>query len=623
MRRREAPRRAARRAAGARPARVRARGGAPLSDRRRAGTTGGRRPFLLSTFGLISAGKGLETAIEALPAIVERHPEVLYMIAGRTHPDVARREGERYRLTLEQAVLDLGLEDHVEFDDRFLSDRRDRRSARRDRRLRHAVPRPRADLLRRAHLRARRRLRRRLDARTGTRRTCSPRAPGTIVPFADPPRSPRPSAATSSEPERAGRGRAEARRSARSSPGRRSPRRRRRCCARPSSSRRAPAAARRLEPQLVDLRTDHLLTLADDVGIIQHANGVIPNRDSGYCVDDVARLAIVALELARRGDEQVWTSIVYRSLAFLQTPPTRRRACATSWATTAAGSTSRTSATTSAARSGRSARSSRPPGCRPSSARRGGCSTRSSASLAAELVAAHRRLRRARPRAPRPDRLDPAARALLERVLEQLAAAYERDTPSHDWRWFEDALTYDNARLPHALIVGGAALGREDADRAGSPRSAGSATSRGLADGMLRLTGPSAAASAAEPAPGDGDEQPLDASAFVEAELAAFAVTGDPEHGGARRRAFDWFLGRNRLAPPAVRLRDRRLQRRPRRRDDERQRGRRVDARLPPCGAAARRRRPAGRAPSARTASAVACVTRRASCSPGIRPIRS
>ena len=77
--------------------------------------------------------------IAALPAIVERHPEVLYVVAGRTHPDVARREGERYRLTLEQTVVDLGLEDHVEFDDRFLSDRRDRRPARRDRRLRDAL----------------------------------------------------------------------------------------------------------------------------------------------------------------------------------------------------------------------------------------------------------------------------------------------------------------------------------------------------------------------------------------------------------------------------------------------------------------------------------------------------
>ena len=66
------------------------------------------------------------------------------------------------------------------------------------------------------------------------------------------------------------------------------------------------------------MRTDHLRTLADDVGIVQHAHGIIPNRSSGYCVDDVARLAVVSLALAERGDEQIWTSNVYRALAFLQ-----------------------------------------------------------------------------------------------------------------------------------------------------------------------------------------------------------------------------------------------------------------------------------------------------------------
>ena len=53
-----------------------------------------------------------------------------------------------------------------------------------------------------------------------------------------------------------------------------------------------------------------------------------------------------------------------------------------------------------------------------------------------------------------------------------------------------------------------------------------------------------------EPAPGLGDEQPLDASAFVEAEIAAFSITGDPEHGARAQQAFDWFLGRNRLDRP-------------------------------------------------------------------------
>ena len=62
------------------------------------------------------------------------------------------------------------------------------------------------------------------------------------------------------------------------------------------------------------------------------------------------------------------------------------------------------------------------------------------------------------------DRLDDDARLLLERCVTQLQAAYETNSDD-DWRWFEDALTYDNARLPHALIVGGAALGREGCRR--------------------------------------------------------------------------------------------------------------------------------------------------------------
>ncbi len=52
---------------------------------------------VLSTFGLISAGKGIETAVAALPKIVARHPEVLYLIVGQTHPDVVRNDGESYR----------------------------------------------------------------------------------------------------------------------------------------------------------------------------------------------------------------------------------------------------------------------------------------------------------------------------------------------------------------------------------------------------------------------------------------------------------------------------------------------------------------------------------------------
>ena len=76
---------------------------------------------VLSTFGLISASKGLELMIRALPPVVAARPDVLYLIAGQTHPEVVKHEGESYRLGLEQLVHDLGLDEHVAFVDRFLS----------------------------------------------------------------------------------------------------------------------------------------------------------------------------------------------------------------------------------------------------------------------------------------------------------------------------------------------------------------------------------------------------------------------------------------------------------------------------------------------------------------------
>ena len=76
---------------------------------------------VLSTFGLISDSKGLELAIRALPKITAAHPEVLYLIAGQTHPDVINKEGESYRLSLQHLVHDLDLCDHVSFIDRFLT----------------------------------------------------------------------------------------------------------------------------------------------------------------------------------------------------------------------------------------------------------------------------------------------------------------------------------------------------------------------------------------------------------------------------------------------------------------------------------------------------------------------
>ena len=76
---------------------------------------------VLSTFGLLSSGKSIETTLEALPAIVKQSPEVVFLIIGKTHPEVKKTEGEKYREKLEQIVKQHALEDHVIFINNYLA----------------------------------------------------------------------------------------------------------------------------------------------------------------------------------------------------------------------------------------------------------------------------------------------------------------------------------------------------------------------------------------------------------------------------------------------------------------------------------------------------------------------
>jgi glycosyltransferase involved in cell wall biosynthesis len=76
--------------------------------------------IVLSTFGLISRGKGIEYVIKALPNVVKKFPEIVYLVIGETHPEVRRVEGERYRNKLVKLVDALDLYNHVKFHNRFL-----------------------------------------------------------------------------------------------------------------------------------------------------------------------------------------------------------------------------------------------------------------------------------------------------------------------------------------------------------------------------------------------------------------------------------------------------------------------------------------------------------------------
>jgi glycosyltransferase involved in cell wall biosynthesis len=502
--------------------------------------------FRLSTFGLISPGKGLETVIEALPAMIERHPGITYTIAGRTHPDIAQREGERYRLMLERRVLELGLDAHVEFDDRFLTiNELSDLLATTDVFL---TPYGNREQIASGALT--------FAIAAGCAVVSTPywyaqdvlaSGAGLLVPFRDSEALAKAVCSYLERPDTLALARAEAQRIGSS-------------LAWPAVAEVTAAVlqeADELAPQrrptgvadlhLTSLRSDHLLTLVDDVGIVQHAHGIIPNRDSGYCVDDVARLAVVSLALACRGDEQIWTSHLYRALAFMHSaagecgmrnfmsydrrwldePHTGDHLGRSIWALGDILATAWIPAVV-----------------RPAS----DLLDRLVATLTGHVylrTAAYTVLGLSRLDA---DRLQPAARLLLERLVDQLADSYER-TASEDWRWFEDELTYDNARLSQALLTGANALDRPDLAELGLDSLRWLGDECGLDGDALRLPG-HRGRRRGERAPGSGDEQPLDAAALVEAELSAFAVTRKAEHGERAIRAFEWFLGRNRLQRP-------------------------------------------------------------------------
>jgi polysaccharide biosynthesis protein PslF len=90
-----------------------------LASAKRALGLNGRQ--VLSTFGLINEGKGIEYVVEAMPTLVEKYPNLLYLVIGETHPEVRKLRGESYRNDLLARCRTLGLRDHVRFVNRYLS----------------------------------------------------------------------------------------------------------------------------------------------------------------------------------------------------------------------------------------------------------------------------------------------------------------------------------------------------------------------------------------------------------------------------------------------------------------------------------------------------------------------
>jgi len=531
----------------------------------------GRR--LLSTFGLLSPNKGLETAIAALGLIADQHPDVTYLIAGSTHPEVARQEGENYRDKLILAVERANLQDRVVFLDTFLSDAEIS-----------------AVLARTEIFCTPYRSREQISSGALTFAVAAgcpvvstsyfyaedmlAGGAGIAVPPEDPEAYAEALHTLLSDPDRLERAREAARTQgaglhwtavarrfagiARATAARRT---------RPVPDAVATDAAGMALVDVPKLKLTHLNRITDSGGVVQFSDRAKPDLGSGYCVDDVARLAIVAAGLCdvpvrelKGTDPHDWLDT---SLAFLEA----------GYDAAAFGSRNMRDAT----------------GVWLDEPHRGDHVGRLLWSLG-EVAAG----------AAVPDKYRERAAALLDvarpslRVLStvrstayallglvrvpeptpelalgvaRLEAAF-RTNATDDWPWFEDELTYDNARLAQALLAGGeragdgavvhdalraldwylgqVGLGQTDPGQA-DPGETGPGEEP---EGYLALVGNLWRRKGALPPEYEGDEQPIDAAAVVEACVEAWRITGREFYADRARRAFGWFLGANRLGLP-------------------------------------------------------------------------
>jgi hypothetical protein len=288
---------------------------------------------------------------------------------------------------------------------------------------------------------------------------------------------------------------------------------------------------------------EHVATLSDDAGIIQHAVETVPDRDTGYCTDDVARgfmVALMRLRVAPRDDLARRLAGTY--LAFLeqaQLPDGRFNnfmSYQRAWLDDVGTQDSCGRAMWALGFGARYA---------PADAWRRVCRSLLDAALSSidwfEYL---------RPRAyallglahAYPTLHEPRYTTAFRHLADALATAYDQHHRD-DWSWFEETMTYDNARLPEALL------------RAGQAFSEARYGDRGLIslafyeqvtirDGIFVPIGnegwyPRGGARAIY------SQQPLEAYAMVDAELAAFDATGDAGHVAHAQTALAWYYGKN------------------------------------------------------------------------------
>jgi len=494
----------------------------------------GRR--VLMTFGLLGPGKGLERAIEALPAIVERHPDALYRIVGATHPNLVAREGERYREELVALADKLGVAQHIQWENRFLDtpELLDQLEAcdiyitpypnlqqSTSGTLSYAVALGKA-VISTPYLHARELLANNVGKliEPGSSEAIADAVNGLL---GDP-------SELSALQERAyARGRetiwprfAEA-------------------------TARLARGAIRPQPQPAPLTATPGLTgvfaMSDATGMLQHGVGIVPDRRHGYCLDDNVR-ALMLMNVAEglMPSERLRWSMTYA--AFIQdawNPEVGRfrnfMRFDRSWCEDF-GSDDSNGRTIWAL--GHTAARAPDPEMRawarqlydqvlPSLG-----DIRSPRAVAFEILGAAEMLR------VHPDHA--GSRAMLAaggEFLDKLLSGGRRP----DWAWFEAVIGYDNPRLSQAMIEAGAALGRDDWIGSGIETLEWICRQQSTTSGRFRPIGSESFGKPHAYLP--FDQQPLEAQAAIEAALSAYAVTRGAFWYDHAMSAWRWFFGDN------------------------------------------------------------------------------
>ena len=517
---------------------------------------------VLLTFGLLSPNKGIENVILAMPQILSKHKDVVYIVAGATHPHILRREGDTYRASLQALAKEVGVESQVIFHDRFVS------------------PEEMAEFIGAADIYITPyRYEEQVVSGTLAYALGAGKAiistpywhaiellddrRGALVPFQNPGAIANKTIELLDTPALRHAMRKRAYVFARDMVWKRVAQGYMGSFARVRSDRmespRVQFSARitpKLLNQLPELKLTHVNALTDDTGMLQHAIFTIPNRTEGHTTDDNARALIFTVLLAQLGKDQLETHSVTpdfpsRYLSFLEhafdpakgrfrnflgydrqwNEPVGSEDChgRSLWSLGTVLGRSEDQGLRCAA--GRLFEFSLPAALEFSSPR----------AWAYTLLGIQEYLN-----SYPGDRDAQKIRSVLSRRLLEMYEAIR----SPDWKWFENVLAYGNARLPQAMLLVGSACA-DDRMISASLEALDwlSTTQRSETNGHFVPIG-SQGFYHQGGARARFDQQPIEAAGAVSACLEAYRITGDSRWRTEAWSAFNWFLGDNDLQLP-------------------------------------------------------------------------